>query len=1167
MRAFTAQQRALAAASTIKPILLVVLTTYTDRALGTVDTVYYLADRPVMYDYGNTGTVRQFETLVLSVSDLTQSIPHVPGTTPAGLEAELRITLSNLPYRGGVPFVRELRAHNLEFATLELATVYGPLDAETGWYDLRAYTGDEHLVELRGEVEMADGIDAESFQLRVVTPEVTVPWIRADDATITDPKDLGARLPIVYGSAKRVPCVNWQVGWTTTLRQSLAIGDLTMNVTDASGLPAGTFSIYCDAEEIACSSRDVATGQVTISGRGQSGTGEANHTAGAVVIEVPSQVVVVAAGHEASGIEDVFLRNPYNNELFAVADGTRDTSLTGVVADTVIAGITFSAAQMRGLLSAAYASSRVTVQPDFTGEASYTTQTRVIVPNAVGIAYNSPADEYMSWSIQPSLVRCAFGGGAFKASAICWFSSGLSTTTVVNRFRVKLGGVGNLSHSSAQSSAVTAALYYRTIPGLPSSSWISQVYFTGSDGYRPSAVYSPWISLGQPESALNNTYFELVINLHDGDMSALDRIDFDDCGIEVEETVQAEPLLDRVTDVEVSGASVGYGLDFYADVDGPTVPATYSAGYGFEESSGWNTSGCTVAADTSNKTEGTQSIKISVTETEVESCDSGAGSWSATRCTASNDTGDKTRGTASMKLVKTTAYTTGYVLKEGLTAADWSASVVALDVKLTDAATWVSSGALTNTLGIRIGIESSATYGTDYKEYPFGANAGLGSGEWVTIVFDPATATTSSSGGTLNLAAVRGYTVILEATQYTPAILEARVDSLRLLPKTAIAQRNATSGTVTLAADALGYQLALRADDREAFGAGSKVYVSDTAGSGTTPPAARRELALDVSLIGDGAFTVQEITATDVGSPTVVDVETVGVSLAAGTNPMTLLGPPVLRIDNLRRRDDSASAYAGAVGDLIEHPADVTRHLLTARCGLADSYADTTTLDAWATNSPDVKLGADLRALGETLPELLARIGYEGRANVLRAEGAATSAYKALCAEADYTWPSSSGRALTQYKALSEVGRDGREIATRFQFLFDRDPSRGTDLSSYDGIIRANPTVSDVSVSAATLATREQKYGRRDADVGVLLAHRDEASAQDVAGYYVAEAGRDAGTFVLRGCAWWEAADLEIGDLVDVAPPWRASAVKVRAIEVTRQFGAGVVDLRAVEVA
>jgi hypothetical protein len=345
--------------------------------------------------------------------------------------------------------------------------------------------------------------------------------------------------------------------------------------------------------------------------------------------------------------------------------------------------------------------------------------------------------------------------------------------------------------------------------------------------------------------------------------------------------------------------------------------------------------------------------------------------------------------------------------------------------------------------------------------------------------------------------------------------------------------------------------------------------VSQTTGSGTTAPTDRRELAIDLPALAAVTFADVENAATDQGSPNAAAVATVGVSIAIrSTPPAALLGPPIVWLDDLRRSDETESHYAASPGALIEQPADIVRHLLTRTCGLADTYADDASFATWAANLPaGFKLGSDLRASGELLPELLARIGYDGRANILRAEGAATSVYKVSCAESDYAWPASSGRVITLSDPPTEVGRNGREIATRFQFVYDRDPSIGSDLSAFRGLVRANPTVSDVSVSAATLATREQEYGRRDAAIGVLLAHYDEASAEDAATYYIIEAGRNAGLFVLQRVQWWEAADLEMFDLIDKVLSWHTGTLKLRVIEVTRKLGAGVVDLRAVEVA
>ena len=105
-----------------------------------------------------------------------------------------------------------------------------------------------------------------------------------------------------------------------------------------------------------------------------------------------------------------------------------------------------------------------------------------------------------------------------------------------------------------------------------------------------------------------------------------------------------------------------------------------------------------------------------------------------------------------------------------------------------------------------------------------------------------------------------------------------------------------------------------------------------------------------------------------------------------------------------------------------------------------------------------------------------------------------------------------------------------------------------------------------LTTTTSALAALETLWGRRDAAAAVLLAHQAEAGAEDVAGYYVHEAVRDAGVLLLTGCAWWQVPGIEVGDIREVTPRWRASAMKVRVIETTRRFSSGVVDVRGVEV-
>ena len=65
-------------AAHLAPVPLLVITTYTDREAQTIDEVFYISDRGVLYDYGDTGTDRAFSPMLLGISILRSSISQTP---------------------------------------------------------------------------------------------------------------------------------------------------------------------------------------------------------------------------------------------------------------------------------------------------------------------------------------------------------------------------------------------------------------------------------------------------------------------------------------------------------------------------------------------------------------------------------------------------------------------------------------------------------------------------------------------------------------------------------------------------------------------------------------------------------------------------------------------------------------------------------------------------------------------------------------------------------------------------------------------------------------------------------------------------------------------------------------------------------------------------------
>lgn len=1172
MKTLTTDTAAALARAVLQPIVLVILTTYTSRAAATVDKIYYFASAPVLYDYGNTGTVRQFEPFLIDVSDLVESMSHVPQTRAAGLAFELRIKLANTSYRGGDRLIQELRAHHVTFAYVEVATVYGTLDEATGWYDLRGLAGDEHIVDFRGEILMPEAIDDQSFQLACASREIAVPWLLADDPATVDPRDLGIRLPVPVGAARSVSAVGWSVGWSTTLvgvlAASVGAGGI-VELTDVTGL-ASSGTLWIDAEKLTYSSLDSVSRTVTLSARGAGGTAVVDHQPGAFVVEEVAEAVWVLSAKPLSAVRDLYVRSPYTGEKTRVPSALAYVVLedTALISGETCTTLRVPAAGMASIQADLYRAARVTQQPEFADAGTY--QEQDASPNVGAFTgYSSPvASDFINYNGSASSPQFSYQTGApWQSRAYALTFSG--TLPTINAIDCEIladvvwntsGLLGTFSLLLGHNGmAPTFPYSHYTIPCSANSTSSGVPWSTGkvAHSFVPSAL-GPHVFNLYPQtvvSAGTKTTSHMI-----GLSNLRARFGYNDSG-----------GIYRTVDVAITAASLGFGLEWYADVNGPTVPPLYENRYAFDSTTGFSASGCTISADTSNKTEGAASLRLTAVETVIEDFESASGWSTAGGVTAALDTGLKTEGSGSIYASgggSDLTTSTRQIFKSALSPIDCSGMLLAVDVRMTQAMwDYLALYGLTPTTGLLVGVTSDSGYATDWKQWVFGSNHVPRGDEWFTLVFDPATWPAYSQAGTLDLANVRGYQF-----GFAPTVVGVTTgfywDRFRLLPKTMIAQLNATTGTLDLSADADTYALDAR---KSAVGdvIEAKVYFSEAAGSGTTQPADRKEIVIAIGDVGVGAFGAIEAIATDVGSPgTVDDVETVGVAVTLPTSPQaSLIDVPEFWVDHLAALDEAANPYTATTGDPIENPADVVRWVNEALCDQSGDFCDVATFAAAGTNLASVKLAVDLRLLGTSWVELMERLGYESRANLIRSEAVGGPRLKMFAADASYLWPAASGDTITEAEKRYEVGRDGRELSTRFEWVYGRDLSRGDDMSAYDLLVRANPVTSDVGVSASTLATLEAEWGRRDASVGVFLAIQDEASAEDVAGYYVAEATRTpAGVIVLERVAWWQVPGIEIGDVRSVSLPWRSASVKSRVIEVRKAFRSGLVDLRLVEV-
>ena len=284
-------QEPLLRSSAVQVLDLCVLTTYSDRVAETVDTVYYFSGATFLYDYGNTGTDREFEPYLAGIESELEAMNHLP-TNVTGLRRTRRITLRN-GERGAETLWKTLRGKNLEYARVELSTIALEATDVTGWHDGRSFTGDEHTVMFRGQVQLVRQVsDVIELELESELPQI--PWLVASDATKNDPLDLGRRYPIVYGAAKKIPAVGYEVGWVTTTAEENTVGQTTLEVTDASGLPtSGTGRIGTDVFTWTGKTGNQLTG-IPSSGGNQLSA----HKAGSVVLEKITTATWILAGHE-----------------------------------------------------------------------------------------------------------------------------------------------------------------------------------------------------------------------------------------------------------------------------------------------------------------------------------------------------------------------------------------------------------------------------------------------------------------------------------------------------------------------------------------------------------------------------------------------------------------------------------------------------------------------------------------------------------------------------------------------------------------------------------------------------------------------------------------------------------------------------------------------------
>lgn len=522
----------------IRMVPLLVITTYSDRTAGTVDETFYLSDRGILVQYD--GAVRQFEPFVAEMGSLSESMPHLP--TPedfaAMFDKTLEFKLSNQKRDGtDTTFYEAFRAKNIEMADCWFGAIFledGDNDADmSALAEVDVYSNRVALFE--GVVEQVYDITSTAFSIRLQRehPPVINSLI-VDDPLTADPRDLGKRVPYVYGSVKKVPAVGWDVGFATTLAETISSTQTGLvYLSDTTGYPtSGTFDIFVNGEKMTCNGALTSATQISITTRGVSPTIAAVHAAGETVLESTNAVTFLAAAHECDSVGNIYVRNPYTGELVLIsnmsasATPTVDAADTTTVSGETVASIIWTSSELEAMLVELSAQAAVTQQ--------------AVVSHAV-----TASSEFLGTSSSSPILRD--GDLTVGVAGNGWvgfeFAGGTITTQTVSVFVGFLGSGDQMRVYVSSSTTGGSGTLIGTISG--SSSFTARWF-----RFTTSSTNERYVNYTIVGGAGGSDVRELVKN--------------------ISYTSDAPTV---GTPAAIEAASVGYGLEVFADVDGVIVPS------------------------------------------------------------------------------------------------------------------------------------------------------------------------------------------------------------------------------------------------------------------------------------------------------------------------------------------------------------------------------------------------------------------------------------------------------------------------------------------------------------------------------------------------------------------------------------------------------------------
>jgi hypothetical protein len=234
------------------------------------------------------------------------------------------------------------------------------------------------------------------------------------------------------------------------------------------------------------------------------------------------------------------------------------------------------------------------------------------------------------------------------------------------------------------------------------------------------------------------------------------------------------------------------------------------------------------------------------------------------------------------------------------------------------------------------------------------------------------------------------------------------------------------------------------------------------------------------------------------------------------------------------------------------------------------------TINASSYNNTLTSLGVagwafDARSLGFTWQEVLQRMAFEARSNVIPIETSTGREWTIRTADADYGYNAvTAANAITQTHDMTDNGRAVDDLAShfKFQYAFDASLPGGGNEEGFKLALIANPSTSTLSVTADDITTASERFGAIESGPIAFRCIQHPGTAMDVAGFIVQERmANDRSVFELRGVAWFDALRFDVGDIVHITPPWASAATDTcRITSMSKEFLSNTWTITAVEV-